>query len=192
MDIDIDFQPSFDPSEVFVEAVKASMVSKDGKLIKHPAGAYFQKIPTDCVTGLAAIPYEQAEALGYTKIDFLHLNLLDFFQSKDEIRELVNKDPNWDLLRSKSVVEKLFQLGKHFDVVEKIKPQNILDLADCVAVIRPGKRYLLDEYDPANKSLFRSKLYKKHHGSYSYKKGHAISYAQTIILQLHLIQRGVL
>lgn len=191
MDIDIDFPSTFDPTHIFEQAVRASMV-KDGKLVKHPAGVYFQNIPVDCITGLASIPYEQAEDLGFMKIDFLHLNILDHFQSKVQIRDLINHEPNWDLLRSKTVVEKLFQLGKHFDVVEVIKPRSVLDLADCVAVIRPGKRYLLEEYDPHNKTSFRAKLYKKQDGQYSYKKGHAISYAQTIVLQLHLIQRGIL
>lgn len=191
MDIDIDFPTHFNPKTLFPDSVQASMV-KDGKLSKHPAGIYFQDTPVDCITGLCSIPYEQAEELGYTKIDFLHLSALDVFQSKSEVRELLNKEPNWDLLKSRTVVEKLFQIGRHFDVVDIIKPTCVEDLADCIALIRPGKRNLLEHYDPNNKTKFREKLYKKSTDSYSYKKGHAISYAMTIVIQLHLIQKGIL
>lgn len=192
MDIDIDFPTDFDPLVLFEEAVRASMV-REGKLTKHPAGIYFQHIPVDCVTGFSAIPYENAEELGYTKIDFLHLSVLNFFDDKQQIRDLLEKEPNWGLLQSKTVVDKLFQLSKHYEVVNYIKPKSVEDLADCIAVIRPGKKHLLDSYDHNNKKQFRKKLYDKNDKNvYSYKKGHAISYALTVVLQLHLIQKGVL
>ncbi len=98
MDIDIDLKTDFDPQKYFKEAVRASMV-KNGELIKHPAGAYFQPIPVDSVTGLSAIPYEQAEEAGYFKIDFLHLSTLDFFDNKQQIRTLIKKEPDWLLLQ---------------------------------------------------------------------------------------------
>lgn len=190
MDIDIDFPSTFDPIDIFSQITKASMV-KDKKLIKHPAGVYFQNIPVDCVTSLSAIPYEDAEQLGYTKIDFLHLSVLDCFNNKDELRKLLKKEPNWSLLQSKTVVDKLFQISKHFELIQTIKPRSVEELADCIALIRPGKRYLLQEYNTTDRITFRKKLYKKTEGYY-YKKGHAISYALTIVLQIHLIQSGVL
>ena len=57
MDVDIDFKTTFDPLEYFDTAIRASMVSKERQLIKHPAGVYFQSIPVDSVTGFAAVPY---------------------------------------------------------------------------------------------------------------------------------------
>ena len=191
MDVDIDFQTTFDPLGYFEEAVRASMV-KDGELKKHPAGAYFQNIPKDKMTQLAAIPYQQAEELGYFKVDFLHLSILDEFENKKEIKVLLKTDPDWLLLQSPSVVSKLFQIHNHFDIVSKIKPQSVQELADCIALIRPAKRHLIDAYIK-DKSLIRQELYRKpEDGKYYFKRGHAIAYALNIVLQLHLIKGRIL
>ena len=74
MDIDIDCQSYVDPTRIFKNAVKASMI-RNGELVPHPCGAYFQAVPVDALTGLCAIPYEPAEELGCFKVDFLHLNI---------------------------------------------------------------------------------------------------------------------
>lgn len=191
MDIDIDFQTDFDPISIFDTAVKASMVS-NGALRAHPCGAYLQTMPKDPITGLAAIPYDKAKELTFTKIDFLHLGALDLFTSKQQIRTLINTPPKWGMLLRYDVVCKLFQLGNHADLVKKIAPTSILQLADCISLIRPGRIELVDEYllDPINT---RKKLYtitKK--DVYAYKKGHAVAYAMVVVLQMHLISGGLL
>ena len=115
MDIDIDISPETKPEDIF-KIIKASMIEKD-EIKKHPVGVYFQNIPTDPITGLAAIPYKDAEALGYYKIDMLHLNILKQFDSKSEIKSLLKKPTNWSLLEDRTIVENLFHIGKHFDIV---------------------------------------------------------------------------
>lgn len=192
MDVDIDFQTTFDPLDYFNEAIRASMVNKDAQLIKHPAGVYFQAISPDSVTGFAAVPYKDAEDLGYFKFDFLHLAILDYFDSKDEIRQLIKIEPDWLLLESAVHVQKLFQLSKHYDLVSQVKPHSVQELADCIALIRPGKRFLLDAY-VENRNAIRTELYRRDpEAKYYFKKSHAISYALTIVLQLHLIKGKVL
>lgn len=192
MDVDIDFQTTFDPLDYFNEAIRASMVNKDCELIKHPAGVYFQAIPKDSLTQLAAIPYKKAEELGYFKFDFLHLSILDYFENKDEIRELIKIEPDWMLLESAVHVQKLFQLGKHYDLVSQVKPKTVQELADCVSLIRPGKRFLLDAYIK-NRNAVRTELYRRDpDAKYYFKRSHAVSYALTIVLQLHLIKGKVL
>jgi len=191
MDIDIDFPTEFDPLDYFDQAVRASMV-KNNDLKKHPVGAYFQNMPKDKITDLAAIPYEQAEELGFFKIDFLHLSLLDNFDNKDEIRALVKIEPDWNLLLNEEVVGKLFQIHRHYKILNQIKPTSVQELADSISLIRPGKRNLLNAYIK-NKELIRQELYRKpDDGQYYFKKSHAISYALTIVLQLHLIKGGIL
>lgn len=190
MDIDIDFSSTFDPRQLMKQAIPASMV-KNGQLVKHPCGHYFQTIPVDSHTGLAAIPYEEAEVLGYFKIDFLHLSLLDKFKSKEEIRQLMSKEPNWSLLQNPEHVAKLFQIHKNEKLLRQVKPSSVQELADCIALIRPGKRHLLDQY-LRDKSRTRTQLYAKEENGYSFKRSHALSYAFTIVLQLHLISRGTL
>lgn len=190
MDIDIDFQTSFDPRRVFGQAIAASMV-KNNDLVKHPCGHYFQNMPIDPVTSLAAIPYEEAEVLGYFKIDFLHLSLLDALESKSQVRELLQREPNWELLQDPNCVVKLFQLSKHGELLRRVKPTSVQQVADCIALIRPGKKHLVEQYLRSPEKV-RSALYQKEDGGYAFKRSHAISYALTIVLQLHLIAAGKL
>jgi DNA polymerase III alpha subunit len=189
-DIDIDCPTSFDPSKIFGGVVKASMY-KDKKLTPHPCGVYFQKVPTDPLTGLSAVPYAEAEELGCFKLDFLHLHVYDHFSSRDEITELLKHEPDWDLLKIPSVVEQLFQASKHFDLLQQVKPRSILTIGDCLALIRPQKRFIL-KYYVENPAKYRPELYKQDAvGGYGFKKAHAIAYALVIVLQLHLIKGGI-
>lgn len=186
-DIDLDFKTDFNPNNIFERAIPASNV-KDGKLVKHPCGQYFQHIPIDSVTQLAAIPYKEAHKLGYFKIDFLHVAALDPFLNKQEIRELSKQEPNWDLLLEEENVRKLIHINKHFDLLSKVQPQTVQELADCLALIRPGKRQLVDRY-LKDKQTVRQILYDKT-DAYYFKRSHAIAYALTIVTQLHLIEQG--
>ena len=189
MDVDIDFPTNFDPLKYFDTAVRASMI-KNGELIKHPAGAYFQTMPVDPKTGLAAIPHKEAPEFGFFKIDFLHLSVLDWFGDKNQIRTLLKKEPDWTLLEDSDNVVKLFQISKHFDLVKKVHPTSVIELSDIIALIRPGKRRMLATYlrDPDGS---RKELYNVVNKG-DYKKSHATAYALTIVLQLHLIKGGIL
>lgn len=190
MDIDIDFKSSFDPRRLLKQAIPASMVKK-GELVKHNCGHYFQTIPVDKVTGLAAIPYEEAQVLGYFKIDFLHASVLDTFNSKEEMRELIEREPDWSILQDPAQVLKLFHISKHHEMLAQIKPKSVQQLADCLALIRPGKRHLTRRYlQDKNDLETRRMLYQRSADGYYFKKSHAISYALTIVLQLHLITQG--
>lgn len=191
MDIDIDLPSDFDPLEHFDTAIRASMV-KDGIIKKHPVGVYFQHMAEDKISGLSAIPYEEAEELGFLKIDFLHLTLLDHFGSKEEIQQLLKVEPDWLLLQRPDVVRRLFQIHQHFDVIARVRPQSVQELADCIALIRPAKRGLLEPY-LKDKEAVRPHLYTKpENDRYYFKHGHAIAYALNIVLQLHLIKGGLL
>lgn len=190
-DIDIDFQSTFDPTTYFKAAIPASMVKK-GELSKHPCGHYFQAIPIDPVTGLAAIPYGQAAEFGYFKIDFLHLSLLDNFSSKQEIRDLLKIDPDWSLLTDPAVVPKLFQLHRNYALLSRVRPRSVQEIADCIALIRPGKRDYLEPY-LLDRDKVRPYLYRlEEDNKSSFKKSHSIAYALTVVLQLHLISQGKL
>lgn len=188
MDIDIDTPTTFHPKKVFGDNVTlASMVLND-KLTKHPCGVYFQHIPVDPITALSAIPHEHAENEGFFKIDFLHLQTLNLFESKKEIRELLKIDPDWEMLTDYEVVKKLFQMSKQYEVLCAIKPKNVEELADAVAIIRTNKIKLLDKYIK-NKRSIRKELYTKREDK-DLRKSHAIPYALIIVLQLHLIKLG--
>lgn len=189
MDVDIDIPPNIDPKKLFRTVIRGSMVDNKTKELKpHHVGYYFQDIPTDRLTGLAAIPYQQTEECGYMKIDMLPVHLLAHFDSKEEMRELQKKEPDWKLLEDEKVVGTLFHLGKHYDTLSKVKPRSIQELADVFALIRPNKRYLLDKY-LKNPDKYREELFTKRDPS-DMRKAHAIPYAIMIVLQLHLIKQG--
>jgi DNA polymerase III alpha subunit len=194
LDVDFDTKMNFKPLDIFPEWIRASMV-KEGVLRPHPCGVHPANVPTDPLTNLSAVPYQEAENLGIFKLDFLHLSVYDHFQSRREIEALLEIDPPWELLKSPSVCKNLFQnLGKHFELVNQVSPRSIQELADALALIRPAKRYLLKNYlDPAKRADTRKRLYEKaeHEEGYHYKKSHAIAYAMVIVLQLHLVSAGV-
>lgn len=188
-DIDIDFPTSFNPTKIF-PWTRASQV-KNGYLTPHVCGVYPQNIPVDQVTKTSAIPYKEAEELGYIKVDMLHLGVYDHFSSREEIQELLQIDPDWGLLLIPEEQKKLFQLSQHGDVLNTVKPRSIEELADVLALIRPGKKQLAKLY-VAQRESTRRILYAKDEKGYSFKKSHAIAYAMVIVLQLHLIATGVL
>ena len=188
-DVDIDFPPNFNPKALFPTWARASLL-KNEQLTQHPCGIYPQNIAVDTITGLAAIPYEEAEQLGYFKLDCLSNHVFANFQSRAEILELLKLEPDWSILTDKDQVEKLFQISKHYDLMLKLKPQSIMDLADAIALIRPGKSKLIPLY-LAQKEAVRKSLYSQSE-EFSFKKSHSISYAMVIMLQLHLIELGLL
>ena len=187
MDVDIDFADN--KYEKHFKFIRASRINKD-QLVKHNVGVYFQDIPIDNTTGLSAIPYKDAEDIGYLKLDFLHLDLLKYFDNNDQIERLSNIEPDWSLLESEENVKKLFQIHRSFWLINQIKPQNIEELADCLALVRPGKKQLIYKY-LENKHEIRKILYIKDN-NFSFKRSHAIAYATTIVLQLHLLKSGII
>lgn len=189
-DIDIDTKTSFDPISVFNDWVLASMIT-NGELKKHPVGIHPQTIPKDPITGLSSIPYKEAEERGIFKVDFLHLQLYDFVTDRKQMMELLDQEPQWDLLMSPSIVESLFQLGKHFDIIQEVKPRCLEEIADVLALIRPGKKRLLKLY-LKNKVGARKYLYDNDGDQYSFKKSHSFAYALVVKLQLVLITKGII
>lgn len=187
-DVDIDTAPDFKPENYFKKWVRAAVV-KDGKVQPHPVGVYPQAMARDPFTGLAAVPYEEAEELGYLKVDFLHLNAYQRFESRQEIEQLLKKEPNWGLLQMPSTWDKLFQLAKHGDLLQKVKPRSIEELADCMALIRPGKKGLLGLY-LKERDACRKILFAQDESGYSFKRSHSLAYSLVVVLQLHLIEQG--
>lgn len=187
MDIDIDTPSTFEPKVVFPSVVPASTIQAN-KYKRHPAGVYFQRVPMEPTLGVSSVPYNIAPAFGLFKVDFLHLSLLDGFKSKSEIRALLKQPVPWELLDDPTVISELFQLKNHPDVIRWVHPRDVQSLADCVALIRPGKRHLLDDYH-RNVEQTRVELYRTPLPKGCFKKAHAVAYALNIVLQLHQIKQ---
>ena len=185
MDIDIDIQ-NVKIDTIFKNCRHASRIF-DNEIKCHPVGIYFQNIPLDPKTKFAAIPYEESEKFGFYKVDFLHLTTLDRFQNRRQMLDVLKLPVNWESFKNQNIVSKLPQINKSFDIINAVAPKSIIELADCLTLIRPAKRKYLQRY-LLNRENIRPLLYQKDEGEkYSFKKGHAIAYAQNILIELHFI-----
>ena len=186
-DVDIDF---FDRDGVLklFKHTPASII-KDDKIEKHKTGVYFHAIPSDPINGYATLDYKKAEDRGYFKIDCLNVNIYKNVKSEQELVELMIEEPDWDMLKDPKVVENLFHLNSHYNIVSKLEPKNIEQLAAVLAIIRPAKRGLMykDWTD-----ILKEVWVKPTDGSYFFKKSHAVAYAHAIVVQLNLIKKDSL
>lgn len=181
-DIDIDIADR-DKLLNLIKNVPATINDK-GKVRKHNTGVYFHEIPSNPFNGMASLDYKEAEDLGYFKIDVLNVNLYKNVKDRNHLRQLINMEPMWELLEHKEVVDQCFHIHNHFDVVQKMKPTSVDQLAAVLAVIRPAKRHLLGKtWD----EILSDVWVKPSDDSYYFKKAHAHAYALAIVVQLNLL-----
>ena len=183
-DVDIDFFDRDGTLKLFKHA-PASII-KDGKIEKHKTGVYFHAVPTHPVTGHSTLDYKKAEERGYFKIDCLNVNIYKNIKSEQELVELMIEEPDWDMLKDPKVVENLFHLNSHFNIVSKLEPKNIEQLAAVLAIIRPAKRGLMYKNWV---DILKEVWVKPTDGSYFFKKSHAVAYAHAIVVQMNLIKK---
>ena len=183
-DVDIDFYDREKALKLF-KHTPASII-KNEEIEKHKTGVYFHSIPKDPVTGYASIDYKKAEDRGYFKIDCLNVNIYKAVKSEEELVKLMIEEPDWTMLKDKNIVDQLFHLNGHFDIVSKLEPQNIEQLAAVLAIIRPAKRNLMHKYW---KDILQEVWVKPKDGSYFFKKSHAVAYAQAIVVQMNILRK---
>lgn len=181
-DIDIDF---FDRS-LMLDLIqhRVAMRKQKDQTVKHNTGVYFQEIPHDPFSNIATIDYESAEYRGYFKIDFLNVNIYEGVRDEEHLIDLLYKEPDWHLLEHQEIVDQLFHVNGHFNIVSKLKPQSIEQLAAVLAIIRPAKRYLIDK----DWKTIDQEVWKIPDGDeYFFKRSHAIAYASAIVVQLNAL-----
>ena len=183
-DVDIDFFDRDGTLRLFKHA-PASII-KDGKIEKHKTGVYFHAVPTHPITGHSTLDYKKAEKRGYFKIDCLNVSIYKNIKSEQELVELMIEEPDWDMLKDPKVVENLFHLNSHFNIVSKLEPKNIEQLAAVLAIIRPAKRGLMYKNWV---DILKEVWLKPTDGSYFFKKSHAVAYAHAIVVQMNLIKK---
>ena len=94
------------------------------------------------------------------------------------------QEPDWDMLKDPKVVENLFHLNGHYNIVSKLEPRTIEQLAAVLAIIRPAKRGLMYK---DWKDILKEVWVKPTDGSYFFKKSHAISYAVAVVVHMNLL-----
>jgi len=182
MDIDIDLADR-DQLLKLVKHIPAS-IDKQGTLVKHNTGVYFQFLPWDWNSNLSTVDYDSAEQQQYFKIDLLNVHLYKQVKSEAHLDALLKQAPMWELLEHEDVVSQLTHLNGNFDVVNKLKPTGILELAACLAIIRPSKRYLLGE---TWSKIFEEVWAAPADGAYYFKKAHALAYAHLVVVHMNLL-----
>jgi hypothetical protein len=187
-DIDIDFADRNIPLNL-LKHIKASRFEKSNDLVKHNTGIYFQEVPYDFKQDLCAVPYEQAEEQGFFKIDFLNVSLYQGIKNECHLNELLSKEPLWDLLEQSDFSDMLFHVNGHSDILKKMKPKTVEQLAAILAMIRPAKRYLIGK---DWKSVMSEVWQKPLNDEYYFKKSHATAYAMAIVVQMNLICESII
>lgn len=178
-DIDIDFADR----DKILKLIKHVPARLDNR--KHNTGVYTHRVPVNPFNGLCTVDYKTAETLDYFKLDFLNVSLYKDVRDEDHLNNLLNKEPIWELLEHKEFVEQLFHIGNNFEVVKKLKPKSIMQLAATIAAIRPAKRHLIDlGWDDINREIWIKPDGKD---TYYFKKAHAVAYASAIVVQMNMI-----
>lgn len=182
-DIDIDVPSGLDKTKF---GTRAMIYNEDTqKISPHPSGVYLEEVPVDPVTGLAAFPYDDECAKDLAKIDLLNNSVYSGFKNKQEVLDCLHREPKWSDLANPQIVSELPHIANHYDLVAKVSPESIEELADVLALIRPAKKHLVGEY-LKNPKLVRRNLYKRDpNGKHYFKKSHAISYAMMVVVALN-------
>ena len=181
-DIDIDFA---DRQQVLdlLDVTPASII-RDGKLVKHNTGVYATDIPVDPFVGSASLDYNAAEDRDYMKLDLLNVHVYKQVRDETHLIKLM-QEPDWTKLYDPAICGQLIHINNHYDTLLKMPEpvDTIPRLAMFLAVIRPGKRHLVGR---TWKDVGLT-VWDKVEGEYSFKKAHAIAYAQLVVVNLNLL-----
>ena len=182
-DIDIDFADR-EQALALLTTTPASII-KEGKLTRHNTGVYATDIPQDPFTGYASLDYNDAEERGYMKLDFLNVNLYKQVRNEAHLVELM-REPDWAKLYDPEVCAKLMHINGHYDLLLQMPEpvDTIARLAMFLAIIRPAKRNLAGK---TWKEVGQTVWEKPTDDTYYFKKAHAISYAQLVVVNLNLL-----
>jgi len=184
-DIDLDLADR-DQLLKLIRATSARQLTQ-GQVRKHNSGVYVTDIPYDPVNACAAIDYEQAEQLGYFKIDLLNMSVYQLIKSPEHYEQLLKQEPNWSQLWTNTEwAKQLVHIGNYTNLLATMKPDSIPRMAAFISIIRPGKSHL------QNKSwseVFESVWDGDDSYGFVFKHAHAVGYAALVALHMNLLSQ---
>lgn len=186
MKIDFDIDIDMADREAFLAHVPhvTAMQHKNSQPVKHNTGVYFQNIPHWPVENISTIDYKTAEQQGFFKVDFLNNNIYKDVDDNQQLDRLVNTEPMWDLLEHREIVQQLYHINNHYELVREYKPRSVEQLAMVLALIRPAKKHLIGKtYSEMEKEIWTP----PRDGGYYFKKSHSIAFAMAIVVQMNLL-----
>lgn len=178
-DIDIDFS-----SRDQILALLKHRVAKLPTGKKHNTGVYVTEIPHNPFNEIATIDHKKADERGYFKLDFLNVSIYKDVRNEAHLKELMEKEPLWQLLEHKEFSDQVFHLNGHSTLLKQLKPQSVEQLAAVLAMIRPAKRHLANQ---TWQTILEEVWTKPTDGQYFFKKAHAISYAMAVVVHMNLL-----
>lgn len=185
-DIDIDMMDRDDLLQL-VPHVNASMIN-DSIIKKHNVGVYFQDAPVFMNTGMCSIDYKKTGRYGFFKVDVLNNSVYEDIESEEQLDALLAMEVDWTMLQTRHIVEQLPHIANHYELVTSMSPTSVKDLADVLAMMRPAKKSMLNEY-MKNKDKTRESLYTKpDDGQFYFKYSHAIAYAVSITVRMNYMK----
>jgi len=183
-DIDLDFGDRLQALQ-HIKHTPASIM-RNGEWTRHNSGVYVTPVPCDPVTGLCSLDYEQADALGYFKLDFLNVGVYQQVTSPEHLTELMTRTPPWHRLKEREFVEQVIHINAHWDLLQRMPEavDTIPRMAMFLSVIRPAKRHLAGK---VWREVAQTVWDKPQDNSYYFKKSHAVSYAHLVVVHMNLI-----
>lgn len=182
-DIDIDLADR-DQLLKLIQATSARQLHQ-GQVRRHNSGVYVTDIPYDPVNQCAAIDYEQAEQLGYFKIDLLNMSVYQLIKNPGHYDDLLSQNPPWERLWIDTEwTRQLVHIGNYTELLKSMKPDSIPRMAAFISIIRPGKAHLQNR---PWAEVFESVWDGDDSRGFVFKKSHSISYAALVTLHMNLL-----
>ena len=186
-DIDIDLA-NRDQLLNLIHATPARQLHQ-GQVRRHNSGVYVTDIPYDPVNACSAIDYEQAEQLGYFKIDLLNMSVYQLIKSPTHYEELVAQDPPWERLwTDPNWAKQLVHIGNYTELLKSMRPDSIPRMAAFISIIRPGKAHLQNR---PWAEVFETVWDGDDSKGFVFKKSHSVSYAALVALHMNLLSQPV-
>ena len=165
----------------------AARQTVQGRVRRHNSGVYVTEIPGDPVHQCAAIDYEEAEQLGYFKIDLLNQSVYKLVRDPVHYQEMLTQEPPWHKLWEDTAwASQLVHVGNYTGLLATMRPDNIPRMAAFISIIRPGKAYLQGQ--PWSE-VFQSVWDGDESQGYVFKKAHAVGYAALVSLHMNLLSQ---
>jgi len=178
-DIDIDFA---DRDIILSQLEHRVAKLNTGK--KHNTGVYATEIPHNPIDNLATVEHKAADERGYFKLDFLNVSIYKDVRDEEHLKQLMEKEPIWQLLEHADFSDKVFHLNGHSALLKQLKPISVDQLAATLAIIRPAKRHLSGS---SWNLIFQEVWIKPTSDEYYFKKAHAFAYAVSVVVHMNLL-----
>ena len=178
-DIDIDFA---DRDIILSQLEHRVAKLNTGK--KHNTGVYATEIPHNPIDNLATVEHKAADERGYFKLDFLNVSIYKDVKDEEHLKQLMEREPIWQLLEHADFSDKVFHLNGHSALLKQLKPNSVEQLAATLAIIRPAKRHLSGS---SWNLIFQEVWIKPTSDEYYFKKAHAFAYAVSVVVHMNLL-----